>query len=636
MLQPIIPPIIRRLSKVRSTSATRYLPAYPYAFDIAVLAAIANSLWLWRNGYGNLYYAAAVKSMLMSWHNFFFVSFDPSGFISVDKPPLGLWVQAMSAKVFGFNGLSLLLPQALAGVLSVVVLYHLVCRIWGSAAAALAALLFALTPIVVATNRNNTMDSLLVLTVLFATWAASRAAETGHLRPLLLCAALVGLGFNTKGLQAYLVLPSFVLPYALSAAARPRVRIAHLALASLVLLGISSSWATIVDLTPPAQRPFVGSSNHNSELDLLLGYDGLDRLLPNSLPNIIGTGQVGFSAGAPGPLRLLNDQIGWLLPLAFLGLLVATRQLPVRPLLDQRWQSLTLWGTWLFTQGVFFSIARFIHPYYLVMLAPAIAALGGIGLVALWWDYRSPGRRGWVLPVGLIVTVAVQVHILSDFAPWSRWLAPLIVVLCVAAAGVLTVARLATRWRVHRYAYGATAVGAFALLISPTVWASVPVWHYGNVVLPIAGPELMYSPDALLSTYTDSSAISGLAHYLQAYRGKAQFLVATRYAGVAMPLILATGQPVMTYGGYLGRDRILTRRRFAQMTASGVVRFIMVVPNFLPEEAGGQDEIEHWVRERCALVPADIWQTTHMVDEGGPLLYDCIRSRTYHATGRDS
>ena len=163
-----------------------------------LLAAALNLLQLDRQGYGNTYYAAAVKSMLGSWHNFFFAAFDPGGFVAVDKPPVGLWVQAASARLFAFSGPSLFLPQAVAGLVSVAVLYSLVRWAFGAAAGLLAALALAVTPISVVTNRNNTMDSQLVLVLLLAARAASLAAESGRLRPLLACAVLVGLGYNIK------------------------------------------------------------------------------------------------------------------------------------------------------------------------------------------------------------------------------------------------------------------------------------------------------------------------------------------------------------------------------------------------------------------------------------------------------
>lgn len=223
---------------------------------ILLLAVFLHFFRLEQEGYANLYYAAAVKSMLTSWRNFFFISFDPGGFVTVDKPPLGLWVQAASAALFGFSGFSLLLPQVLAGVLSVLVLYHLVRRVFGPTAGLLVALVLAVTPISVAANRNNTMDSQLVLLLLLAAWAAIRAAETGRLRWLLGCALLVGLGFNVKMLQAFLVLPAFVLLYLVASPVRWWKRLVHLGLAAVVLLVVSFAWVVAASRRPMIPRSF--------------------------------------------------------------------------------------------------------------------------------------------------------------------------------------------------------------------------------------------------------------------------------------------------------------------------------------------------------------------------------------------
>src|SRR4051812_1283444 len=169
-------------------------PRVGLAAILAVSAAL-NIVGLGGEAYANTYYAAAVKSMLTSWHNFFFLSFDSGGFVSVDKPPLGLWVQAISARIFGFSGWSTLLPPALAGVASVALLYWLVRRVWGPVAGLVAAAALAVTPISVVANRNNTSDSVLILALLGAAWAVSVAAERGSLRWLLLGGVLVGLAF---------------------------------------------------------------------------------------------------------------------------------------------------------------------------------------------------------------------------------------------------------------------------------------------------------------------------------------------------------------------------------------------------------------------------------------------------------
>lgn len=248
---------------------------------IVLIAAFLNFYQLGQGGYPNMYYAAAIKSMLTSWHNFFFVSFDPGGFVTIDKPPLGFWLQAASAKLFGLSPWSVLLPQALAGLAAVPLLYHLVRRTFGPVPGLLAALALALTPITVVMSRNNSIDSVLTLTILLASWPVLKAAETGRLRWLLLGAALVGLAFNVKTLEAYMIVPALALVYLLGSSVRWPKRILHLVLALVVMAVISLSWMTIVDLTPTSQRPYVGSSSTNSELELALGYNGIQRITGN-------------------------------------------------------------------------------------------------------------------------------------------------------------------------------------------------------------------------------------------------------------------------------------------------------------------------------------------------------------------
>ncbi len=246
---------------------------------IMLISIFMNFYQLGQNGFGNLYYAAGVRSMLDNWHNFFFVAYDPGGFVTIDKPPLGFWLQVISSKLFGFTPFSVFLPQALAGVLSVLLLYYLVRRHFGVVAGLLAALALALSPISVVTNRNITIDSTLALVLLVGAWAVMRAAETGRLRWLLLSAAVVGIGFNVKMLEAYLVVPAYGLLYLLAAPISLWKRIGQLALAAIVLLAISFSWALVVDLTPASMRPYVGSSQNNSEISLALGYNGINRLI---------------------------------------------------------------------------------------------------------------------------------------------------------------------------------------------------------------------------------------------------------------------------------------------------------------------------------------------------------------------
>src|SRR4029077_2827477 len=245
---------------------------------VLTLSAVLNINRLSQNAYANTFYSAGVRSMLKSLHNFFFVSFDPGGLITIDKPPLGLWVQALSARVFGFTPLSLLLPEAIAGVLSVAALYWVVKPRFGPAAGVASALALAVFPSFVAVSRDNNLDALLILLMILACGAGLRAIESGRVRWLLGCAVLVGLAFNTQTLAAYLVVPGVALGY-LACARAPRARrVPHLLAAGAVLLAVSVSWSAIVELTPASQRPFVGGSIDNTDNNLTFGYNGFGRV----------------------------------------------------------------------------------------------------------------------------------------------------------------------------------------------------------------------------------------------------------------------------------------------------------------------------------------------------------------------
>ncbi|HZO71688.1 MAG TPA: glycosyltransferase family 39 protein [Ktedonobacteraceae bacterium] len=604
---------------------------------ILLLATCLNFLLLDRAGYGNTYYAAAVKSMLQSWHNFFYVSFDPGGFVTIDKPPLGFWLQALSAKIFGFSGFSLILPQALAGVFSVAVLYYLVRRIFGPGAGLLAALFLAITPISVVANRNNIVDSTLVLVVLLGAWAVSKATETGRLRWLLLCAVLIGLGFNIKMLQAYLVIPAFGLMYLLGAPESWWTRIWHLTLALLVLLTISLSWAVVVDLVPASQRPYVGSSQTNSEIELAFGYNGIERLTglvrgagrdiratdQASQPPQGGVGFLGNAeTGNPGPLRLFNTQLGgqtsWLLPLAILGLILAGWRAGIRLPLNRRQQSLLMWGMWLLTMGIFFSVAGFFHTYYLVMIAPAICALAAIGLIALWQEYQQNNWRGWLLSAALLITATVQVVMLLPYNGFRQILIPSILILTIVAAVLLLLARFISRIQSRRVLMTAIAIGTFGLLIAPMVWTSSSLVLPSIALIPRAGPASLaivgfpggrngrnvagFSGSPRNGQFPGapsngqfpgffggragigagqaidpfSTADKKLEQYLLAHQGNTRYLVATTNAMSASPIILDTGKPVMALGGFSGSDPIVDASKLSAMVADGTVRYFLI------------------------------------------------------------
>ncbi len=245
---------------------------------ILLLSAFLNIWNIWNQGITNTYYAAAAKSMLVNPGIAFFNSFDPAGFITIDKPPVGLWVQAAFAAVLGFSGWVLVLPQALAGIGSVFLVYIIVSRPFGKPAGLVAALALAVTPIFVAISRNGTMDTQLIFVLLLALWAGLRAARERSLPWLLGSVILVGIGFNIKMIQAFIVVPAILAIYLLGTGIPIKKRVLHLVFALAVLLAVSLSWAVAVDMIPADQRPYIGGSGDNTVLGLIIDYNGLHRL----------------------------------------------------------------------------------------------------------------------------------------------------------------------------------------------------------------------------------------------------------------------------------------------------------------------------------------------------------------------
>jgi 4-amino-4-deoxy-L-arabinose transferase-like glycosyltransferase len=280
----------------------RLRPAHLALIPILALSAVLNTHRLAQNGYSNTFYSASVKSMLKSWHNFLFVSFDPGGLVTIDKPPLAVWVQAASAQLFGFSPLSLLLPEAIISIVSVAVLYRILYRRLGIAAALVGALALAVFPSFVAVSRDNGVDPLLILLLILACGAALRAIEDGSSRWLTACAILVGLAFNTKTLAAYLVVPGIALGYLLCAPGTWSRRIGVLAGAAVVLVAVSFAWVAVVELTPASKRPYVGSSTNNTELGLTFEYNGFGRVEGE----VGGPGNVPVAGGALVPAAPLT------------------------------------------------------------------------------------------------------------------------------------------------------------------------------------------------------------------------------------------------------------------------------------------------------------------------------------------
>jgi len=520
---------------------------------VSVLALVLYTWALSRNGMANSYYAAAVKSASLSWKAFFFGSLDPGSFITIDKPPLAIWVMALSARVFGFSSWSMLVPQALAGVASVVVLHHLVRRWRGEVAALLAALIFALTPVVVLIFRFNNPDALLTLLLLLAAWAFWSALETGSARRAALAAFILGCAFITKMLMAFMVLPAFALVYLLCAPPRLRQKLMHLAIAFAALLVSGGWWLAVVELWPDSSRPHVGGTTTDSWIDLIFSRSA----------GILESGGQGANlSGDPGWLRIFNDQLGgqvaWLLPLALLGMMVGLAVTLRRTRRDKRRAGYLLWGLWCLVMIVVFDCASgTLHSYYTVVLAPAVAALAGGGSVELWELAGQRRRLVWILPLAIAGSGVWSAFLLGRVSGYAPGLATAVLVSSVAAASGLLAARAGISSRRARRAIALVpvALAVLALLAGPFAYDLSTIARAVTGSTAYAGPPAR-GPNAVRPSDSALSVDEDLIAYLERNQGDATYLVAVQGASESVPIILATGEPVITIGGYKNRDPV--------------------------------------------------------------------------------
>ncbi|HEX4186798.1 MAG TPA: glycosyltransferase family 39 protein [Solirubrobacteraceae bacterium] len=486
-------PATRRRSRSRSrgrplasSARARALLAHLPRPELIALLLLAGALDLWalsRNGWANDYYSAAARSMSSSWHDFLYASMDPAGVMTVDKPPLSVWVQALSVRAFGYHQLSVLVPQALMGVASVGLVYDLVRRRFGRLGGFAAGLVLATTPIAVAVSRHNNPDALLVLCCVAALWCAVRGLDSGRTRWLVLAGVCVGLGFETKMGVALTVVPGIAAAWLwIDPRARGRVRASGQLLAGgIALVLVGGAWPLLVELTPAGERPWISGTSDNSILSLMLDYNGLNRV----------GGQAGVPAGAggsmsggtPGPLRLLSSalggQVGWLLGFALvtsLGMLVASRLRRSDP--RSGWL-IAVGGAFLTTAVLFSAAGGIFHPYYVSLLAPFLAALAGAGFAQLASGRLNARVLG---PLALAVGVAVELVIRARYPGQLPWLAPL---LLSAGAVTAVVHALASAPRVRLLAAGT----ALALLLAaPAAWALDTLGYAASGTFPSGGP----------------------------------------------------------------------------------------------------------------------------------------------------
>jgi 4-amino-4-deoxy-L-arabinose transferase-like glycosyltransferase len=481
---------IHRLARGREAA-----PAWsrPLLWLVAVLAGVLTFWGLTRNGYANTYYSEAAQAASHSWKAWLTNAVDTSGSDSLDKGPLSNMLMGLSGRLFGFSTFSMLAPEALCGVGAVLLLHNTVKRTLGHRAAILAALILALTPIFVAMSRFNNPDALLVLLEVAAAWALVRALQSRRTRDVLLCGVFVGLAFNVKMLQAYLIVPGLALTLLIAGQGTIRRRLAQLLAGGAAMFSVSFVWYGTMMLIPAADRPWVGDTTDNSWFSLIFGANGLSRVSGESS----GLGGGANFGGAAGPLRLFNSivggQIAWLLPLAVVGLALGLWAYRRAPRTDLRRSAYLLWGGWAFVSWAVFSFSKGIfHPYYTTALAPAVAALAAGALVVLWDRSRESVAWSVALAAGLAGTVALAAMLLDRATGFVPYLAPAIMVIAVLAACALLLARatplLGSTSIRNNVAVAATTAGLVAMLAGPTAYSLATVGKTLSGGDPLAGP----------------------------------------------------------------------------------------------------------------------------------------------------
>jgi 4-amino-4-deoxy-L-arabinose transferase-like glycosyltransferase len=609
--------------------------AWPALAGLLIATAVLYLWGLGASGWANPFYSAAVQAGSENGKAFFFGASDAGNAISVDKTPASLWLTGLSVRMFGLNSWSILVPQALAGVATVGVLYATVRRWFGPVAGLLAGVVVALTPVAALMFRYNNPEALLVLLLTLAAYACIRALETASTRWLVLVGVFVGFGFLTKMAQALLVVPAFALAYLIAAPTHTRRRIVQLSLAGLAMVVAAGWWVAIVELVPASSRPYIGGSQTNSVLELVLGYNGLDRLASgNGGPE---------RRGQTGLFRMFDEvnggPVSWLLPAALI-LLVAGLVLTARAArVDRTRAALVLWGGWLLATAVTFSLMGGVfHGYYGVALVPAIGALVGLGTVVLW---RRRDRLGTLLLAGtLAVTVMWSWVVLGRTADWQPWLRPTVLVVGLGAAAVLAATQLPAglrpasllragllpagllragllrrgrhadrRWVAWGAGVAGT-VGVIMALAGPAAYAIETAATPHSGAIPVAGPvpggedrgggppgklgglgALLYAgaPDAKLVAYLTKDA--------DRYTWVAAAIGSNNAAGFQ----LATRRPVIPIGGFNGTDPSPTLEQFQRYVDERRVHFFVGNADRRAKSATGEPQrIAAWVAETFA------------------------------------
>ena len=565
------------------------------------------------------FYDAAVRSMGLSWHNFFFGAFDPSGATSIDKPPVDLWLQVASVKLLGFSDTTLKLPEALAGIVSVPLLFAAVRRMWSTAAGLVAATALAVLPVEVITSRSDTMDGVMMALIVLALYLIVRACETGRYAWLLAGAAALGVSFDVKLLESLVALPGLALLAYLGLPGPRRRRLLQMLGAGALYAAVALAWLTATLLFPAHDRPYAIGSTNGSAWNAAFVFNGIDRLHGKE-PE---PGQTVYESGhhypvatqaerdhipivPPSPTRLLATVgplsgerlglellVGLLLgiPALLCGVLADRRTSideddlgepgggakkanvfcadphkkhflfrpssePDNPELRMHQAVAVGLIVWVLTGIVLFSIQIRLHPRYVEGFVPAVAALLGIGVA-----WAATGRNR-VRLIALVVALAATVYYVER----------------------LLYERSGLWWLTLASALGAIALAALARLSprEPSTPRATLIAGATIVLTLVAVLALPLSADvtAIEDNVSDAGYVGALPReeqhlvsaYVRAHQGDARYELAAESATQIGSLIVQDARPVVILTTYDARV-FTTVSQLRRLIARGEVKY---------------------------------------------------------------
>lgn len=668
--------------------------ARPALLGVAVLAAL---LYAWNITASGLapYYSVAARSMTESWKAFLFTAYDPSATITLDKIGGFLWPQALSARLFSFHDWALTLPQCVEGVVSVLVLYRVVRRWQGPAAGLLAAGLLTLTPVTASLFGHAIPDAALIMCLVLAADRFQLAVQGARLRSLVWAGVWVGVAFQAKMMQAWLIVPALAVGYLVTAPVTARARAGHLLTAGAVLFAVSFSWVLMMTFTPKDVRPYADGSTNNSALSTVFEYNGFSRPADNGPGGPGGAGGPGGPGGSsvqsggrtdrtgppatdtrprPRPAtgtkpsdakpsgahrrmvslgsekntwyKLLTSrftpQIGWLYPLALIGLVHGLVLRGRRPRTDRLRGGYLMWGGWLLTTAVVLSVVDIPHTAYVAGLAPALAALAAAGAVSLWRTHRTAtsGPARLLLPLTVTVQAAWASFLAAGHTDFAPWLIPAITTAALVSIVSLLSYGRATGRRLRPVALTALAAACVALFAAPAAWSlSVLDQRYaGSSFEAHAGPGGQSATAGVpgsavyggaggasydMSPAPLTAAQKRLLDYVQRHDGNATYTLSADGGWARSRAIIHTGLPVLPLGGFAGMATSVTLAQYQHLVASGHLRFALLNPT--APAAGNASEtskINTWVRTTCTKVDPKAYATSADPSLPEPL-YDC-------------